>query len=58
MIHPSQCFGADLEENNMSFINKNLEVVENIYLAICLLETLVVKDVVKDLHTINQRRAY
>lgn len=30
-----QAFWADLEENNTRFINKNLEVVENIYQAIC-----------------------
>lgn len=59
VIHPMQCLWADLQENNIRFINKNLEVVENIYPVMRFFEfLLVMKEMVKDLHIINQERAY
>lgn len=51
-----QAFWADVVENSISFVNKTLEVVENIYLAICVFEFLLVMNGwVKDLHAINQK---
>lgn len=50
-------FWPDSEESNIGVINKNyLEVLENIYIVIHLFEMFIVmKGIVKDLHTINQK---
>lgn len=52
-----QAFWADLEgEKSISFVNKIMEVVENIYLATCVFEfLLVMNSFVEDLHAINQK---